>query len=122
LEDVGVAALLGGHRIDDRHLPLDHAIVEIGAGDLLLHLGDARDHSHQPGYTADLLHLLELIAQIGEIERALAHLLGDALRPFGASATSSTSWGSAARLTSAASLIIASSSVMRPAVSSKTTS
>src|SRR5260370_569546 len=82
-EDVGQAALLGRHRIDDRHLPLDHAIVEIGAGDLVFHLGDARDHAHEPGYAADLLHLLELIAQIGEVERALTHLFGDALRPFG---------------------------------------
>ena len=42
--------------------------------------------------------------------------------PVSASATSSTSCGSAARFTSAASAIIASSSVMRPAVSSITTS
>ena len=42
--------------------------------------------------------------------------------PVSASATSSTSCGSAARLTSAASAIIASSSVVRPAVSRMTTS
>jgi hypothetical protein len=42
--------------------------------------------------------------------------------PVSASATSSTSCGLAARLTSAASVIIASSRVMRPAVSSNTTS
>ena len=48
------------------------------ACDLVLHLGDAGQHAHQAADAAHLLHLGELLAQIVEIERALAHLLGDA--------------------------------------------
>ncbi len=39
---------------------------------------DAGDHAHQAAHAAQLLHLRELFAQIGEIEGALAHPLGDA--------------------------------------------
>ena len=78
LEHVGIAPLPRRHRIDDRHLPLEHLLVEIALGELVLHLGDAGQHRHQPAHAAHLLHLRELLAQVGEIERALAHLLGDA--------------------------------------------
>ena len=47
-------------------------------GELVLHLGDAGQHAHQPAHAAHLLHLHELLAQVGEIECALAHPLGDA--------------------------------------------
>ena len=56
------------HRIDDRDLALEHALVEIGGGDLVLHLGDAGQHAHQPADAAHLLHLLQLLAQVVEIE------------------------------------------------------
>ena len=82
-EDVRVAALLRRHRIDDRHLALEQFVVEAGGGDLVLHLGDAGHHAHQSAESAHRLHLRELFAQIGEIELALAHLLGGAHRLLG---------------------------------------
>ena len=57
---------------------LSSFFVEIALGDLVLDLGDAGQHRHQPAHAAHALHLHELLAQVGEIERALAHLLGDA--------------------------------------------
>ena len=73
-------ALPRRHGIDDRHLPLEQALVEVRRCELILHLGDAGQHTHQPGHAAHLLHLYELLAQVREIERALAHLLGDPRR------------------------------------------
>ena len=64
-------------------MPLEHCLVEIALGELVFHFGDAGQHRHQPGHAAHVLHLRELLAQIGEIERALAHLLGDARRLLG---------------------------------------
>ena len=83
LSTIGIAPLLRRHRIDDRHLPLEHLFVEIAFGELILDLGDAGQHRHQPAHAAHILHLRELLAQIGEIERAAAHFLGDARRLFG---------------------------------------
>ena len=42
LENIGVAPLLRRHRQDDRALALDDAVVEIGGGDLVLHLAPCR--------------------------------------------------------------------------------
>ena len=47
LEQIGIAPLARRHRVDDRHLPLEHLLVEIGGRDLVLHLGDAGHHAHQ---------------------------------------------------------------------------
>ena len=41
-QNVGVAALLRGHRQDDRALTLEDAVVDIGGRHLLLQLTDAR--------------------------------------------------------------------------------
>ena len=57
---------------------LSTLLVEIALGDLVLHLGDAGQHAHQPAHAAHVLHLHELLAQVVEVELALAHLLGDA--------------------------------------------
>ena len=75
-----VAAFLLGHRIDDRHHPR-HFL----AGDLRLHvvrdLAHARQLVHQPGQAAHVLHLLELVAHVVEVELlALGDLLGELLR------------------------------------------
>ena len=78
LEDVGILALLARHGVDHRHLTLDDLVVEVCSGDLVLHLGDAGHHAHQAAETTHGLHLRKLIAQVGKIELALAHLLGDA--------------------------------------------
>ncbi len=83
LEHVRIAPLPRRHRIDDRHLPLEHGFVEIALGELVFHFRDAGQHRHQPAHAAHRLHLRELFAQIGEIEGALAHLLGDARRLLG---------------------------------------
>src|SRR5712691_9564652 len=73
-----VAPLPRRHGIDDGDLPLEHAVVEIGGGELVLDLADARQHAHEPAEAAHLRHLRELLAQVGKVERALAHPLGDA--------------------------------------------
>ncbi len=57
-------------------LALDHLVVEAGFGDLVLHLGDARQHAEKAAHAAELLDLGELFGEIVEIEDALAHLLG----------------------------------------------
>src|SRR5919197_776745 len=80
LEQVGIFALLRRHGIDDRHLALEQALVEVRRLELILHFGDAGEHAHQPGHAAHLLHLHELLAQVREIERPLAHLFGDPRR------------------------------------------
>ena len=80
LEDVGRLALLRRHRVDDRHLPLHHAVVEVALGDLVLDLGDAGHHAHQAAHAAHLLHLRKLLAHVAEVELTLAHLLGGAHR------------------------------------------
>ena len=62
---------------------LSDFVVEIGGGELVLHLGDAGQHAHQAAHAAHRLHLRELLAQVGEIEGALAHPLGGAHRLLG---------------------------------------
>ena len=62
---------------------LSSFFVEIALGDLVLDLGDAGQHRHQPAHAAHALHLHELLAQVGKVEGALAHLLGDARRLLG---------------------------------------
>ncbi len=79
-ENIGIAPLPRRHREDDRALALDDCFVEIGRGDLILHLGDAGQHAHDAAEAADLLDLRQLIGEVLEIELALAHLLGDLLR------------------------------------------
>ena len=76
LEDIGVAPLLRRHGGDDRALALDEPVVEIGGGELILDLGDARQHAHDPAHAPELLDLRQLLREIVEIEDALAHLLG----------------------------------------------
>ncbi len=78
LEDVGALALLPRHRIDDRNLTLEDFVVEVGGGQLVLHLGDARHHAHQAADAAHIRHLQKLLAHVVEVELPLAHLLGDA--------------------------------------------
>ena len=81
LRTSGLRALRRGHRIDDGALALDDPVVEVGALDLRLHLADAGQHAEHAADAADLLHLRELVAQVLEVELALAHLLGDAPAP-----------------------------------------
>ena len=73
-------ALARRHRVDDRHLALEHAVVEIALGHLVLDLGDAGHHRHQPAHAAHLRHAGELLAQVAQVELALAHPLGGAHR------------------------------------------
>ena len=77
-EEIGVAALLRRHRRDDGALALEELVVDVGGGDLVLHLADAGQHAHDAAHAAELLHLVELLAQVVQVELALAHLLGDA--------------------------------------------
>src|SRR3546814_228799 len=76
VEQGRVAAFLLRHRIDDRHHPR-HFL----AGDLRLdvvgNLANARQLVHQPGQAAHVLHLLELVLHVVEVELAA---LGDLLR------------------------------------------
>ena len=74
----GLRRSRGVIEFDDRDLALEQLLVEIALGDLVLDLGDSGQHPHQPAHAAHALHLHELLAQVGEIEGALAHLLGDA--------------------------------------------
>ena len=82
LQDVRVAALGRSHGIDDGALALEHPLVEIGVLELGLHLADARQHAEHAANPADLLHLGELVAQVLQVEPALAHLLDGAHRLF----------------------------------------
>src|SRR5262249_5827444 len=47
IEEIGVLALLGRHRLDDRFLALENLLVEIGLRHLLLDLGDAGKKTHE---------------------------------------------------------------------------
>ncbi len=57
--------------------------VEMGGGELVLHLGDAGQHAHDAAEAAELLDLGELIGKVVEVEDAFAHLLGHLGRLFG---------------------------------------
>ncbi len=83
LEQIGIAPFLRRHGIDDRHLTLEHLVVEAGVGDLVLHLRHAGHHAHQAADAAHGLHLLELFTHVGQIELAFAHFLRGAHRLFG---------------------------------------
>ena len=61
----------------------EHLVVDPGGGDLVLHLGDAGHHAHQPADAAHVRHLLQLVAHVVKVELALAHLLGGARGFFG---------------------------------------
>src|SRR5207342_3095324 len=80
VEQVRIAAFLRRHRTDDR----DHARHFL-AGDLLLevlgHLADAGQLVHQATQAAHVLHLLELVAHVFQVEAlALGDLLGELRR------------------------------------------
>ena len=79
----GILALLPRHRIDHRDLALDDLVVDPGRRDLVLHLGNAGHHAHQPADAAHIRHLQQLLAHVGEVELALAHPLGGARGLFG---------------------------------------
>src|SRR4051795_7959342 len=72
VDDLGVGALLGGHRLDD-----GLQAVELLVGDLEVpELGaDSRDHLHQVRERAHLADLLELVEEVVEGELLLANLL-----------------------------------------------
>ena len=55
---------------------LTKLLVEIGGGELILDLGDARQHAHDAAHPAHLLDLRQLLREVVEIEDAFAHLLG----------------------------------------------
>ena len=75
LQEVGVAALLLGHRVDQRDLPADHPVVEAGLVHLLRHLGHAGHQAHHALHAAHLLHLLQLALQVVHVELALLEAL-----------------------------------------------
>ena len=79
----GLRRSRGRHRIDDGDLPFDYVFVDVGRGELIFHFADAGQHAHEPAKAAHSLHLRELLAQVTEIERALAHFLGSAHRFLG---------------------------------------
>ena len=58
LQEVGVAPLPLGHRVDQRDLAAEHPVVEAGLVHLLLHLAHAGQHAHDALHAAHLLHLL----------------------------------------------------------------
>ena len=65
------------HRADDRHLPLQHELVEIDTVELLPDLAHAGQQSHHARHAAKLLQLPQLIGEVVEIEGALLHARGD---------------------------------------------
>ena len=71
LEEVGGAALLLGHRVDERDLAAEEAVVEAGLVHLLRHLRHAGEHAHDALHAAHLLHLLELALQVVHVELTL---------------------------------------------------
>ena len=79
VEHLRVAPLMGRHGGDDGLLALQHAVIETGGGDLLLHLADLRQHTQHARHAADALHLRELLRQVLQVEDALLHLGGDGL-------------------------------------------
>src|SRR5688500_8617524 len=80
LDQLGLAALLRRHRVDDALDALELGLVlQLGRVDLADQLG--RQLVHQRGDAAHLLHLHDLLLEVLEVEAlALLHLLGDALR------------------------------------------
>ena len=79
LHELGLAALLLGHGLDDGDLTLHDLVVEIRLVHLLLHLAHAGQHAHHALHAAELLHLLELLAQVVHVEAAFHHPLRLAL-------------------------------------------
>ena len=79
LEDVGIAPLLRRHRVDDRHLALEHARRRGPASAIWFFiLAMPGIMPIRPPMPPIFCICVELLAQVGEIELALAHLLGDA--------------------------------------------
>ena len=56
----GLRRSLRRHRVDDRDLPADQLLVDLGLGDLRLHLGDARQLAEDAAHAAHLGDLLQL--------------------------------------------------------------
>ena len=84
LEQIGIAPLPRRHRVDDRDLALEHASRRDWRSAIWFFiLAMPGSMPIRPPMPPMLLHLRELLAQVGEIERALAHLLGDARRLLG---------------------------------------
>src|SRR5436305_1642197 len=76
LDQVRIAPLLRGHRQDDRLDPVELALVDLDAAELL---ADAGDHPQQRLQRAEPADLLELIEEVVEPELLLADLALDLL-------------------------------------------
>jgi hypothetical protein len=72
---LGIAALPRRHRMDDRALALEGLVV--GARQLALQPLHAGQHAHQALHAAELHHLVELVAEIVQVELARLHAPGD---------------------------------------------
>ena len=75
VEDLGVVALAGGHRTDDRLDPGDGSLVELLEG--LAVLAHAGQHPHDLLHRPHALDLLELLDEVVEREGPFAHLRGE---------------------------------------------
>ncbi len=83
LDDLRPAPLAGRHGGQNGELPLDHVVVDVGLFELrLLDLGHAGQQVEHVRYAAHFLHLLELLAQIVEVELAPLEFLGELLGLF----------------------------------------
>src|SRR5688572_22705562 len=73
LDQLGPAALLGGHRQDDRLDAVELALVDLQLGELVPR--EARDHPQQRRERAHRADPLELVEEVLERELVLAELL-----------------------------------------------
>ena len=73
VQQIGPAALLGGHRTDDRIHAQQHAVIHTALGHRLLGLLHARQHAREHAEAAHFLHLAQLPAQVVHIELTLGH-------------------------------------------------
>ena len=73
----GTLAFLRRHRADDRVHAQQHAVVHARLLHRRLGLLHARHHASERAEAAHALHLLELHAQIVEVELPLRHLPGE---------------------------------------------
>src|SRR6185437_8394680 len=82
IQKLRVLAFAPGHRRDDRLLPHQELLVDIGGVDLFLDLADAGEHAEHAAHPAHAAKLAELAREVVEIELPLRELGGEALGLF----------------------------------------
>ena len=74
VDGFGVAAFVGGHRVDDGLYTLEGVVVDVEVLDLLTHTGN---HTHEVLDVSHLLDLGDLCEEVVEVELVAGEFLGE---------------------------------------------